>query len=161
MKNFLKELVPYIIIVICVVLVRTYIITPGIVNGESMEETLFDNDLVLVNKIGLKWGIDRYDIVVVYYNNDTLIKWVIGLPGETIEYKDNELYIDGIKEETPVEFEYTKDFTLTAGKDEYIVLGDNRNVSKDSRMIGPIEKNNIKGKVNIALFPFSRFGIIN
>lgn len=161
MKKFVKELVPYIIIVVIVILIRTFIITPGIVNGESMENTLFNNDLVLVNKIALKWGIDRYNIVVVDYNKDTLIKRVIGLPGETVEYKDNILYINGKETETPINFEYTKDFTLTAKENEYIVLGDNRNVSKDSRAIGPIKKENIKGKVNVALYPFKRFGKVN
>ena len=60
----------------------------------------------------------------------------------------------------PLDFEYTSDFELITGKDEYIVLGDNRNVSKDSRSIGPIKRDNIKGKVNFVLFPFKRFGII-
>ena len=154
----LKELMPYIIIVVVVVLVRSFIVTPGLVNGASMEPTLYNNELVLINKIGLNKGINRYDIVVVKYENSTIIKRVIGLPYETVEYIDNTLYIDGEKVSTKVDFEYTKDFKLTAGKNEYIVLGDNRNISKDSRIIGPVKESNIIGKVDLVLFPFSKFG---
>lgn len=160
-KNFIKELKPYIIIVIVVVLIRTFIVTPGIVNGESMEDTLYDRNFVIVNKIGLWFGIDRFDIVVVNLDNDTIIKRVIGLPGETVKYADNVLYIDGKEIETPIEFQTTDDFTMKAGKDEYIVLGDNRGVSKDSRVIGPVERKQIKGKVNLVLYPFDRFGTVN
>lgn len=154
----LKELMPYIIIVVVVLLVRSFIVTPGLVNGSSMEPTLHNNELVLINKIGLNKGIDRYDIVVVKYENSTIIKRVIGLPYETVEYIDDTLYIDGKIVNTKVDFEYTKDFKLTAGKNEYIVLGDNRNISKDSRIIGPIKERDIIGKVDLVLFPFSKFG---
>lgn len=154
----LKELMPYIIIVVVVLLVRSFIVTPGLVNGSSMEPTLHNNELVLINKIGLNKGIDRYDIVVVKYENSTIIKRVIGLPYETVEYINDTLYIDGEEVGTKVDFEYTKDFKLTAGKNEYIVLGDNRNISKDSRIIGPVKESDIIGKVDLVLFPFSKFG---
>ncbi len=154
----LKELMPYIIIVVVVLLVRSFIVTPGLVNGSSMEPTLYNNELVLINKIGLNKGIDRYDIVVVKYENSTIIKRVIGLPYETVEYINDTLYIDGEEVGTKVDFEYTKDFKLTAGKNEYIVLGDNRNISKDSRIIGPVKERDIIGKVDLVLFPFSKFG---
>lgn len=154
----LKELMPYIIIVVVVLLVRSFIVTPGLVNGSSMEPTLYNNELVLINKIGLNKGIDRYDIVVVKYENSTIIKRVIGLPYETVEYINDTLYIDGEIVNTKVDFEYTKDFKLTAGKNEYIVLGDNRNISKDSRIIGPVKERYIIGKVDLVLFPFSKFG---
>lgn len=154
----LKELMPYIIIVVVVLLVRSFIVTPGLVNGSSMEPTLHNNELVLINKIGLNKEIDRYDIVVVKYENSTIIKRVIGLPYETVEYINDILYIDGEIVNTKVDFEYTKDFKLTAGKNEYIVLGDNRNISKDSRIIGPVKESDIIGKVDLVLFPFSKFG---
>ena len=154
----LKELMPYIIIVVVVLLVRSFIVTPGLVNGSSMEPTLHNNELVLINKIGLNKGIDRYDIVVVKYENSTIIKRVIGLPYETVEYINDTLYIDGEIVNTKVDFEYTKDFKLTAGKNEYIVLGDNRNISKDSRIIGPVKESDIIGKVDLVLFPFTKLG---
>ena len=159
-RDFLIGLKPYLIIVLVVVLIRTFIVTPGVVNGESMEDTLYDGDFVLVNKIGLLFGIERFNIVVIDFEGDTLIKRVIGLPGETVKYADNKLYINNKEVETPIEFEVTDDFTLKAKDDEYIVLGDNRNISKDSRVLGPIKKNSIKGKVNFVLFPFKDAGKI-
>lgn len=160
LAKFLKGLIPYAIIVLVVVLIRTFIVTPGIVNGESMENTLFDGDFVLVNKMGLWFGIDRFDIVVVKYEDDTIIKRVIGFPGETVKYANNVLYINDEEVSTPIEFEVTDDFTMKAGKNEYIVLGDNRNISKDSRVIGPVNRKNIKGKVGFVLFPFKDMGSI-
>lgn len=159
-RDFLIGLKPYLIIVLVVVLIRTFIVTPGVVNGESMEDTLYDGDFVLVNKIGLLFGIERFNIVVIDFEGDTLIKRVIGLPGETVKYADNKLYINNKEVETPIEFEVTDDFTLKAKDDEYIVLGDNRNISKDSRVLGPIKKKSIKGKVNFVLFPFKDAGKI-
>lgn len=158
--KFLKTIFPYVLIVVVVVLIRSFIVTPGIVNGESMEDTLFDGDFVLVNKIGLHFGIERFDIVVVDYNNDTIIKRVIGLPGETVKYADDVLYINDKEVKTPINFQSTDDFTLKASKNEYIVLGDNRSISKDSRLIGPVSRSDIKGKVNFVLFPFNDFGKI-
>lgn len=156
--KLIKELIPYIIIVVVVVLIRSFFVTPGLVNGSSMEPTLEDNELVLINKIGLKKGINRYDIVVVKYEGTTIIKRVIGLPNETVEYIDNVLYVDGKEIDTIIDFDYTKDFKLTSNNNEYIVLGDNRNISKDSRSIGAVKKSDIIGKVDIVLFPFSKFG---
>ena len=160
MRRFINEIKSYIIIIVVVVLLRTFIITPGLVKGSSMENTLFNKDLVLVIKISLKRGIERFDIVVVSYNGETLIKRVIGLPNETVKYENDNLYIDDKKIDTSIKFETTNDFELTSGKDEYIILGDNRDVSKDSRVIGPVNKDDIKGKVNFIIFPFKRFGYI-
>lgn len=156
-----KDIISYIIIIILVIMVRTFLITPAIVNGDSMDDTLSDGDVVLVNKIGLTVkGINRYDIVVVDFNEELLVKRVIGLPNETIEYKNNELYINGVKEEKTHEFEETEDFNFETKENEYFVLGDNRDISKDSRYIGVINKNQMKGKVNFVLFPFKDFGIV-
>ena len=72
--KFFKALLPYIIIIVVVVLIRSFIITPGIVSGDSMYDTLEDKEVVLVNKIGLLTGIKRFDIIVLKYNNGEIIK---------------------------------------------------------------------------------------
>lgn len=157
MNKKIKEIIPYIIIIICVVLIRTFLVTPARVDGESMESTLYDGEIVLLNKLGLRLnGLERFDVVVFKYNKDLLIKRVIGLPGETVEYLDNELYINYKKVDIPFEFEYTEDFKYEVPDNEYFVLGDNRDNSKDSRYFGSIKINDIKGKVSIVLFPFSK-----
>ncbi len=155
-----KSLLPYIIIIIVVVLIRSFIITPGIVSGDSMYDTLEDKEVVLVNKIGLLSGIKRFDIVVLKYNDGEIIKRVIGLPNETVKYANNVLYINGKEVKTPMEFEETDDVTIEAGENEYVVMGDNRDVSKDSRLLGAFNRKDIIGKVNIRLFPLNKIGIV-
>ena len=83
------------------------------------------------------------------------------MPGETISIKNNKVYIDDhkIKDDYAVgDTENVEEITLK--DNEYFVLGDNREVSKDSRVIGPIKKENIKGKAIFRLFPFNKFGTI-
>ena len=93
MKKFLKEIYPYIVIVVVVVIIRTFFITPVVVDGPSMEDTLYDNELLLLNKISYKIrNIERYDIVVIQEKDEKIIKRVYGLPNETIEYKVFEIY---------------------------------------------------------------------
>ena len=161
MKKFINDLIPYIIIIIVVVLVRTYIITPVIVVGDSMVPTLKDNQILLLNKFDYRFNeIERYDIVVIKVDNGEIIKRVIGLPGENIEYRNNTLYINGHEEETEYNFE-TDDFDLKSicgncnkiPKDKYLVLGDNRMVSSDSRIIGLIDKEDILGSTSISIWP--------
>ena len=85
---------------------------------------------------------------------------MIGLPNETIEYKDNKLYINGKLIETKLSFEYTDDFKVETKEDEYFVLGDNRDVSKDSRMLGSFNKKDIVGRVGIRFYPFDKVGYV-
>ena len=163
MKKFIKELVPYIVIVIIVVLIRTYIVTPVIVSGDSMIPTLEDKQLLLLNKINYQFNdIERYDIVVIKIDKKEIIKRIIGLPGETIEYRNNILYVNGHEVENDYNFD-TDDFNLKSicncdkiPNNKYLVLGDNRKVSADSRIIGLIDKENIEGKVDISIWPIKK-----
>ena len=153
----------YVYIVLIVVLIRTFLITPAAVSGSSMESTLNNHDLVIINKLVYRIKpIERFDIVVVNNDedNDRIIKRVIGLPNETIEYKDNKLYINGKLIETKLSFEYTDDFKVETKEDEYFVLGDNRDVSKDSRMLGSFNKKDIVGRVGIRFYPFDKVGYV-
>lgn len=160
--NNLKELLPYIIIVITVIVIRTYFYTPVLVNGDSMKPTLTDKQLLLLNKYDK--SLKRFDIVVLTReNNEKLIKRVIGLPGEYVEYKNGKLYIDGkiVKDNFS---KFTNDFFLEAidlnlkkiPDNQYLVLGDNRNNSIDSRTIGLIDKKNISGKIVYSIWPFKK-----
>lgn len=156
-KKILKELVPYIVILIVVVLIRTYLVTPVIVNGSSMEETLYNGDILLLNKVS---DIERFDIVVASYKGEKLIKRVIGVPGDNVRCVSGILYINN--EEDTHGYGTTDDFPLTTLKeDEYFLVGDNRENSLDSRIIGAIKKEDIEGVVNIRLFPFSKIGKVS
>lgn len=163
MKKVWLAIKDYVYIVVAVVLIRTFLITPAIVDGSSMDNTLNDGQLVIINKLVYNFkDINRFDIVVLdnETDNDKIIKRVIGLPGEKIEYKNNELYIDDKLVKSEIEFVDTEDFVTTTKENEYFVLGDNRIVSKDSRMLGNFTKEDIVGKVNLRLFPFKKLGMV-
>lgn len=170
-KNIIKELYPYVVIVIVVVLFRTFIATPVRVDGSSMDSTLKNGDILILNKLDKSY--ERFDVVVINAKidgkNSKLVKRIIGLPGENIEYEDNELYINGKKIED-VATARTSDFSLSdlydvekIPDDYYFVMGDNRIYSRDSRdyTVGLIKKEDIVGTTTIRLFPFNKIGKFN
>ena len=171
MKKFLKELYPYIVIVVVVVLFRTFIATPVRVDGTSMDSTLKNGEILILNKLDRSY--ERFDVVVVDVevdgNKSKLVKRIIGLPGESIEYKDNELYINNkvIKDVAPSR---TNDFSLKEiynidklPDDCYFVMGDNRKYSRDSRdyTVGIIKKEDIVGTTTLRIFPLNKIGKFN
>ena len=168
LKKILYEVIPYIIILVVVILIKTFIIAPVQVNGSSMLNTLHNKDIMLLNKINYRFNdIKRFDIVVIKYEDTHLIKRVIGLPGDTIEFKDNTLYINGknSKEEYIDKDTITENFNLKEiikeekiPQDCYFVMGDNREESLDSRVLGVFNKEKIEGKTSITIFPFNRIG---
>ena len=163
MNKRIKDIIDYVLIIVAVLLFRTYLFSPIRVSGESMVPTLKDGDIMILNKIGYSInGLNRFDIVVVKYQNEQIIKRVIGLPGDYVEYKDNKLYINNELVDEPYERKDTEDFIMEMigehkiPDNKYLVLGDNRPISKDSRIIGLIDKKDIKGYTSIILFPFNR-----
>lgn len=163
--DFIKEISVYIIIVVVIVLLKIYVISPIRVNGTSMDPTLKNGDIMILNKIGYRiTKIKRFDIVVIKYKDELLIKRVIGLPGEKIKYENNTLYINDKALDEEFDKTYTYNFSLkeigstTVPDNSYFVLGDNREVSKDSRSIGFIDREDIVGKSSLTLFPLNRFG---
>ena len=147
-------------IVVCLVIAKlftTYIVRSVEVDGYSMSTTLSDGDKALTDALFYKFDdIERFDIVIIKkesgnLKNQELVKRVIALPGETIEYKNGVLYInDEVVEEEFIQ-EEVKELTgniykRTLKDDEYYVLGDNRGNSSDSRYFGTISKKEIKGR---------------
>lgn len=157
MKKILKDLVPYIVILVVVVLIRTFIVTPIIVDGDSMSPTLTDGEMMLLNKLG---SIERNDIVVINNEEGYIIKRVIALPGESIECRDGVIYINDEKYDDNFASK-TDDFVKQfLNDDEYFVMGDNRLVSMDSRVFGAVTKKEILGTTNFVIYPFNKFGKI-
>lgn len=153
----IKDIIPYVLILIGVVLFRTFIATPVVVDGDSMLPTLKDNQLLLLKKYDHKY--ERYDIVVFDYDDARLIKRVIGLPGERVRYEAGKLYIND-REVEDAYSNITSDYELFGVIPEgyYFVLGDNRNNSSDSRLIGLIKADTIKGTINFSLWPIKTVG---
>ena len=158
-KRFLKELIPYVIILVVVILIRTYLVTPVMVSGTSMSPTLKGREVMILNKLDKKFT--RFEIVVVKTDHDDIIKRVIALPGETISCENNKIYINGRKIENKFGSGVTSDFKkVKLGKNEYFVMGDNRENSLDSRYYGPFNKKEIKGSTKLIIFPFSKIGTV-
>jgi len=156
----IKEVIPYIVIVVVVVLIRTFIITPVRVDGDSMKNTLKNGDILLLYKLS---SIDRFDIIVLdeEKDNEKIIKRVIGLPGETVAIKKGKIYINDKVIDDEYAYGQTSDYNkVTLRDDEYFILGDNRLISKDSRYFGPIKDNEIKGEIVFRLFPFTKIGTV-
>ncbi|MED0952499.1 signal peptidase I [Bacillus mobilis] len=159
---------------VLIAIIRGVLFTPSLVQGESMMPTLENNERVLVNKIGYSIsGLERFDIIVFHGKEGyDLVKRVIGLPGDTVEYKNDVLYVNGKAIEEPYLKEFkekaagrvlTPDFTLEqiTGKTkvpegQVFVLGDNREVSKDGRMFGFISEDEIVGKGQAVFWPLKQ-----
>ena len=159
MKIFIKEYLPYIIVIILVLLIKFFVVSPIRVNGSSMYSTLRDGDIMILNIIDYKFNdIERFDIVVVKEKNELIIKRVIALPGEKVTYKDNKLYINDKLVKDKYGNGFTNNFNYKIPKGTYFVLGDNRENSMDSRVFGPFKRKDIIGKTNLIIFPFNRSG---
>lgn len=155
MKEKLKEVLPYIIILVAVILFRTFIATPVIVNGPSMQETLHTNDILILRRTD---KINRYDIVVANYNGDKLIKRVMGIPSDKIKCVSGIIYVNN-EEVSNYGYGTSFDFQqVILGDDEYFLIGDNREDSLDSRYFGPVNKSDISGVADFRIFPFTKIG---
>ena len=145
---------------------------PFTVSGASMYPTLHNGDRMVLSKVG---DVHRFDVVILKAPDENVeyIKRVIGMPGDTVEMKSGVLYINGKKVDQPFintealakQTVFIDDFTLESLTGEskvpegkYFVLGDNRGVSKDSRMIGFIDRSAIEGKAVFTIWPFGRIG---
>ncbi|MCR4754702.1 MAG: signal peptidase I [Lachnospiraceae bacterium] len=161
----------YILVVLLVAyLVVHYVGQRTEVIGESMELTLMDGDNLLVDKLSYRFhDPKRFDIVVFPYRYDKhtyYIKRVIGLPGETVQINtDGEIFINGEKLEEYYGREVIKNperaiEPILLADDEFFVLGDNRNNSRDSRWedVGNIKKSELTGRVLLRIYPFREFG---
>ena len=152
-----KDIIEYVVIILVIVLIRTFVVTPIRVNGSSMVDTLEDGNLMILKKYE-KSSIERFDIVVLKVGKEKLIKRVIGMPKEDIEYRKGVLYINDEKLENSYGYGNTLDFKDYCGENEYFVMGDNRENSVDSRKLGCISKNDILGTTDFVFFPFKKFG---
>lgn len=159
----------------CVLSVFTFSLVR--IEGYSMSETLEDGEIVIVNKLS---DIKRFDLVYINSpkSKDRSVRRIIGQPGESLYYKNDQLFID--EQEKDENFiasykrlfkqngmSYTEDFSLksltgspTIPKGKYLVLGDNRPYATDSRYYQLVDEKEILGKVEMRIFPFHKMGII-
>ena len=178
-KEIMEWIVAIAVALALIFAVKTFVGKPYTIKGDSMDPTLKDSERVMVNIIGYKiGGVKKGNVIVFHANNtDDYVKRVIGIPGDSVEYKNDTLYVNGKKQQEPYlnynekrkQIEYitgtfkTKDLpnanpkSNVIPKGKYLVLGDNREVSKDSRSFGLIDKDQIVGKVLFRFWPCNEF----
>jgi signal peptidase I len=172
-KSGLKRFLKYILLDIAIagvvsVLLITYVASAYKIEGNSMQTVLHDQERVIISKLGVKGNINRFDIVVLRKPDEpgkSIIKRVIGLPGEIIEIRKGNVYINDrklsepyLKKEKDVIFRVMDMKPLLIPEKHYFVFGDNRPVSQDSRFFGPVPEEYIYGKTIFRYWPISRFG---
>lgn len=165
-REFIIDSSKMILTIVLVIVFIMYIATIQQIVGSSMAPTYESQDIVILNKLHyIFFDVKRFDVVSFEYDSTKyLIKRVIGLPGDKVEYKDNVLYINDkkIEEEYLDKDTVTENFSLmdlgyeVIPKDMYLVLGDNREDSLDSREIGLIKEKEILGKVDLRIWPIFR-----
>ncbi len=163
---FFWEITKIVIIALLIVIpIRYFIFQPFFVNGQSMEPNFTDGDYLIIDEISYRFSPpQRGEVIVFRYPNDPsqrYIKRIIGLPGETIVIKDEQVgvinesyswylnesdYLGNISQ-TPGEI------MITLGENEYFVMGDNRDASYDSRRWGALEEDKIIGRVVFRAWP--------
>ncbi|MDD4994950.1 MAG: signal peptidase I [Patescibacteria group bacterium] len=167
--GFIFEIVQVVAISLAIIIpIRYFLIQPFYVKGASMEPNFYDHEYLIIDELSYRLGDpDRGDIIVFRYPADPkqyFIKRVIGLPNETIEIKDGQVFVynEGNAEGTEMQEEYLEN-VYTAGQkkvklrgDEYYVLGDNRGSSLDSRSFGPVNRDYIVGRVWLRGWPVNK-----
>ena len=174
-KSILKDIISYALIILVVVTIRIFVFDPVRVDGPSMDTTLTNGEIVILNKFEYrKQDIERYDVVVLKITDPStketkqIIKRVIGLPNEVIEIKDNKVYADGKELDNSFTSSKSDDFDMSKiglkkiPGDSYLVMGDNREVSLDSRYseVGTIKKEQIVGKASVVIWPLNKIKVI-
>lgn len=169
-RNVISNVLYVIAVLLFSFLIVKYVGQRTEVIGSSMVPTLEDGNQLITDKITYRFrDPQRFEIVVFPHgeNNEYYIKRVIGLPGETVRIDpDGVIYINGSALEENYGYgrtqqqELTEEITL--GEDEYFVLGDNREVSLDSRYaeVGNIPRGIIIGRAWLRLYPFDQFGML-
>ena len=174
-RGIFRELLGWLLYILIIIgltyVIITYVGQRTRVSGQSMETTLSDGDNLIVDKITYRFSDpQRFDIIVFpfrYEDHVYYIKRIIGLPGETVQITDGDIYIDGEILQESYGREVIKDSGLAAepivlGEDEYFVLGDNRNDSTDSRdpSVGVIHRDEIIGRAWLRIWPLDKFGVL-
>lgn len=177
-ESFWGEILQIVVVSLIIVIpFRIYIAQPFLVSGPSMDDTFANGQYLIVDELTYQFNNpERGDVVIFRYPLDTkkyFIKRVVGLPGETIEIKNETITIckpdcQTDKDKFTLDEPYVKinklspprpNSTVTLKSDEYFVLGDNRSVSSDSRIWGPVKRDLITGRPFLRLFPFNKMDL--
>lgn len=174
--KIIKEIVSFMLTIVVSLLlalgIRQFILSPVIVSGSSMDDTLQDGEILFQLKFA---SIERFDVVIFespIEPNKQYVKRIIGVEGDTIAFKNGKLILNGVETDEPYleskvqQGEVTADFTLeqvtgeaVVPKGKVFVMGDNRNHSTDGRRFGFIDQDKVT-EVNAIIFPFNKIGLL-
>lgn len=168
-NNLYEWIHSIIVAIVIVVLLLTFVFRLINIDGPSMENTLQNSDKVIITNFMYEPEVG--DVVVIpagKYYDKPIIKRIIALEGQEvyIDYTTNEVYVDGILLEEDyissktISLKGDKELSLTVGEGEVFILGDNREVSYDSRSFGCVKESDIIGKAQFVIFPFNNFGYL-
>jgi len=169
LSDFLDYLKIIIVAVIIVAPIRYFLFQPFLVRGASMEPNFQQNDYLFIDELSYKFQEPKRGETIIFKPpgeiSPPFIKRIIGLPEEEIEIKDGQIIITKNGEQQVLdESSYLLQNTYTSGNlkislkgNEYFVLGDNRLNSADSRVFGPLPRENIIGRVFLRVFPLTNF----
>ncbi|MGI6663698.1 MAG: signal peptidase I [Bacillota bacterium] len=165
--NAVRDILETVLIALLIaILVRAFVIERFLVDGPSMEPTLWDSQSLLVNKLAYRFSQPkRGDVVVFRYPLDPsrdYVKRCVAVGGDTVEMRLGRLYVNGLlKEEPYVRFPGLYEMkSITVPEDCIFVLGDHRTNSEDSRMFGPVKLSLVKGKAVFIIWPLKDMGAI-
>jgi signal peptidase I len=165
LRDVLETFLPALLIAL---LINVFVGQATRVEGQSMEPSLHTNQRLVVEKVSYRFhGPQRFDIVVLRLpsqGDELLIKRVIGLPGETVEIRNGQVYINGQQLDEPFTAEETRPgryAKVTVPPLHVYVLGDNRNRSNDSRSFGPVPIENIVGRAWLSYWPPRNLGLVH
>ena len=169
-KSFIRELFELVLIFIFMYFLFTTILMSVRVDGQSMEPNYHNGDRgIMIRSLPAEINNpDYHDVVVVEYEEydetSLIVKRVIAKPNDTFKILNNQVYVNGeaINDDMASLNTYMDDYSeIKLGDDEYFVLGDNRNISKDSRIIGPVKREQIKAINGFMFWPISDIGLMN
>jgi signal peptidase I len=171
--GWLWELISTLAFLVAVFTLLQLAIPRSVVHGSSMEPSFGEGQRLVISRVGYLFGDPQRGDIVVFNspkpleeNEPSLIKRVIGMPGDTIEWRDQTLYINDELTEEPYINEPCSQFqcpnkTWTLGPDEYFVMGDNRNHSRDSRDFDQVPRENIIGEALVRFWPLDNIGLVD
>ncbi|NLK20990.1 MAG: signal peptidase I [Epulopiscium sp.] len=169
--DILKEVISWgsdiLIAIVIALFIRQFVLAHTVIPTGSMIPTIKIDDHVIVNKLSYYFTNPERGDIIVFHDKIDLIKRVIALPGEEIDLRDGKVLINGV----PLEEDYlnepmdtsilgTIDFPYIVPEDSFFVMGDNRNVSQDSRFTGPVSKDQIFAKAGLRIWPLNSFGFL-
>ncbi|MBG9979524.1 signal peptidase I [Facklamia lactis] len=157
-KEFIHHNLLFIIVLFLMIIFRLFVFPIYQVDGDSMEPILHHQEKILSTNFS---ELDRFDIVIAKDKriNKLYVKRIIGLPNEVVEYRNNKLFIDDkfVAEDFLSSDSLTEDMTYQLADNQYFIVGDNRNNSRDSRDYGGVDKAQIISEVKLRIWPINEF----